>query len=82
MGGLYGFMLREAFPYYGPHKPFFISTVGQCVSPQRQETNTLNQSGLVCVCRQSKIKNNSVLAHLSVHSSSTWMFTVYNNSLI
>lgn len=24
MGGLYGFMLREAFPYYGPHKPLFI----------------------------------------------------------
>lgn len=43
MGGLYGFMLWEAFPYYGPHKPFFISTVGQYVSPWRQQINTLSE---------------------------------------
>ena len=58
MGGLYGFMLREAFPYYGPHKPFFISTVGQCVSPQRQQSSTLSGVQVpFSLCAQMKLKD-------------------------
>lgn len=44
MGGLYGFMLGEAFPYYGPHKPFFISTVGQCASLETAAQHTFRST--------------------------------------
>lgn len=35
MGGLYGFMLREAFPHYGPHKTILhVDSGSVCLSTE------------------------------------------------